>query len=79
MQGNEQKITKTEKIYYKFSFTTTGDDLFYGFEYDQFSNLIHDKLSCIKGPVFLKVLLGPKIEIRRGIFYLNNNNFKILS
>ena len=79
LQGNEQKVTKTEKIYYKFSFTTTGDDLFYGFEYDQFSNLIHDKLSCIKGPVFLKVLLGPKIEIRRGIFYLNNNNFKILS
>ena len=79
LQGDEEKVSKTEKIYYKFGFTTTGNDLFYGFEYTQFNNLIHDKLSSIKGPLFLKVLLGPKIEIRRGIYYLNNNNFQILS
>ena len=79
LQSDEEKISKTEKIYYKFGLTTTGEDLFYGFEYSQFSNMIHDRLSSIKGPTFLKVLLGPKIEIRRGIFYLNNNNFKILS
>ena len=79
LQGDEEKVSKTEKIYYKFGFTTTGEDLFYGFEYSQFNNLIHDKLSSIKGPIFLKVLLGPKIEVRRGIFYLNNNNFQILS
>ena len=79
LQGDEEKIAKTEKIYYKFEFTTTGEDSFFGFEYSQFSNEIHDKISSIKGPIFIKVLLGPKIEIRRGIFYLNNNNFQILS
>ena len=79
LQGDEEKIAKAEKIYYKFEFTTTGEDIFYGFEYNQFNNAIHDKLSSKKGPNFIKVLLGPKIEIRRGIFYLNNNNFKILS
>ena len=79
LQGDEKKISKTEKIYYKFELTTTGEDLFYGFEYYQFNNEIHDKLSSIKGPNFVKVLLGPKIEIRRGIFYLNNDNFQILS
>ena len=79
MQGDEEKVSKAEKIYYKFGFTTTGDDLFYGFEYNQFNNNIHDKLSSIKGPNFLKVIIGPKIEIRRGIYYLNNNNFQILS
>ena len=79
LQGDEEKVSKTEKIYYKFGFTSTGDDLFYGFEYSQFNNNIHDQLSSIKGPNFPKVLIGPKIEIRRGIFYLNNNNFQILS
>ena len=79
LQGEEEKISKTEKVYYKFEFTTTGEDIFYGFEYSQFNNEIHDKLSSIKGPNFIKVLLGPKIEIRRGIFYLNNENFHILS
>ena len=56
LQGDEEKVSKTEKIYYKFGFTTTGEDLFYGFEYNQFNNLIHDKLSSIKGPIFLKAL-----------------------
>ena len=79
LQGNDEKTLKTEKIYYKFGLTSTGDDIFYGFEYYQFNNEIHDKLSSIKGPNFVKVLLGPKIEIRRGIFYLNNDNFQILS
>ena len=79
LQGSEEKTLKTEKIYYKFGFTTTGDDIFYGFEYNQFNQEIHDKLSNIKGPEFFKVLLGPNIEVRRGIFYLNTNNFKILS
>ena len=79
LQGDQEKITKTEKISYKFEFTTTGEDSFYGFEYTQFNNKIHELLSEIKGPVFPKVLLGPKIEIRRGIFYLHNNNFQILS
>ena len=79
LQGDQEKVSKTEKITYKFEFTTTGEDSFYGFEYFQFNNNIHNKLSEIKGPSFPKVLLGPKIEIRRGIFYLNNANFQILS
>ena len=79
LQGNEEKTLKTEKIYYKFGFSSTGDDLFYGFEYNQFSQEIHDRLANIKGPNYIKVLLGPNIEVRRGIFYLNNDNFKILS
>ena len=79
LQGNEEKTLKTEKIYYKFGFSSTGDNIFYGFEYNQFSHEIHDKLSNIKGPNLFKVLLGPNIEVRRGIFYLNNDNFKILS
>ena len=78
LQGEEGNISKTEKIYYKFELTTTGEDIFYGFEYSQFNQEIHDKLSSIKGPSFTKVLLGPKIEIRRGIFYFNNENFNIL-
>ena len=52
LQGDEEKVSKTEKIYYKFGFTTTGEDLFYGFEYSQFNNLIHDKLSSIKSSIF---------------------------
>ena len=79
LQGNEEKTLKTEKIYYKFGLTSTGDDLFYGFEYNQFSHEIHDKLANLKGPNYIKALLGPNIEVRRGIFYLNNNNFKLLS
>ena len=79
MQRNDEKNIKTSKIYYKIGFTTTGDDLFYGFEYNQFSQEIHDKLANLNTPVLLKVLLGPNIEVRRGIFYLDNNNFKILS
>ena len=79
LQGNEEKTLKTEKIYYKFGFSSTGDDLFYGFEYNQFSQEIHERLANIKGPNYIKVLLGPNIEVRRGIFYLNNDNFKILS
>ena len=79
LQGDEDKSTKTEKIYYKFGFTSTGDDIFYGFEYMQFSHDIHEKLSNVKSDNLLKALLGPNIEVRRGIFYLNNNNFKILS
>ena len=79
LQRNDEKNIKTSKIYYKIGFTTTGDDLFYGFEYNQFSQEIHDKLANLNTPVLLKVLLGPNIEVRRGIFYLDNNNFKILS
>ena len=79
LQGNEEKSLKTEKIYYKFGLSSTGDDLFYGFEYNQFSHELHDKLSNIEGRNYIKVLLGPNIEVRRGIFYLNNDNFKILS
>ena len=79
LQGNDEKTLKTEKIYYKFEFTSTGEDIFYGFEYNQFNQETHDKLSNLKGPNFIKVLMGPKIEVRRGIFYLNNNNFKILT
>ena len=79
LQGNDEKTLKTEKIYYKFEFTSTGEDIFYGFEYNQFNQETHDKLSNLKGPNFIKVLMGPMIEVRRGIFYLNNNNFKILT
>ena len=79
LQGNDEKTLKTEKINYKFGLTSTGDDIFYGFEYNQFSHEIHDKLANLKGPNFIKAILGPNIEVRRGIFYLNNNNFKLLS
>ena len=79
LQGEETNHNKIEKIYYKIGLSSNGEDLFYGFEFDQFSNEIVDKLSSIKGPSFMKVLIGPKIEVRRGIFFLNNTNFKILS
>mgnify|MGYP003571572288 CR=1 FL=1 len=79
LQGNDEKNQKTSKIIYKFEFTSTGDDLFYGFEYNQFSHQTHDKLSNITKSNLLKILLGPNIEVRRGIFYLNDSNFKILS
>ena len=79
LQGNEEKNQKTSKIIFKIEFSSTGDDLFYGFEYNQFSHQIHDKLSSVKKTNSLKVLLGPNIEVRRGIFYLNDSNLKILS
>ena len=79
LQGNDEKNQKTSKIIFKIEFSSTGDDLFYGFEYNQFSHQIHDKLSNVKKTNSLKVLLGPNIEVRRGIFYLNDSNFKILS
>ena len=79
LQGNDEKNLKTAKIIYKFGFSSTGEDIFYGFEYNQFSQQILDKISNIKGSNLFKVILGPNIEVRRGIFYLNNTNFKILS
>ena len=79
LQGNDEKNQKTSKIIFKIEFSSTGDDLFYGFEYNQFSHQIHDKFSSVKKTNSLKVLLGPNIEVRRGIFYLNDSNLKILS
>ena len=78
LQGDNEQVKKAERINYKLGFTSTGDDLFYGFEYSQFSKAIHDKLSSLNVSHCLKVILGPNIEVRRGIFFLNNNNFNIL-
>ena len=79
LQGEDDIGKKYEKIIWKFQFND-GANLFYGFEYEEFNP---NEISLMKNfsnesNKFMKVLIGPIVEVRRGIFYLTKRNFRIL-
>ena len=56
----------------KFTFSN-GNEEFYGYEYEKL-----DLLTDFTINKFQKIILGPEIEIRRGLIYLRNLNFSLL-
>ena len=79
LQGDDDKSKKYEKYVWKLELTD-GVNVFYGFEYHTFRDLDINQLKNITSDTnkYLKVLLGPNIDVHRGIFYLDSTNFKIL-
>lgn len=75
LQGDNEGGKKAEKVIYKFQLTD-GVCNFFGFEYEPLVNL-QNTLKDINNK-YPKVMIGPNVEIRRGIFYFNKNNFKIV-
>ena len=77
--GTLDIIKKYEKYVWKLELTD-GVNVFYGFEYHTFRDLDINQLKNITSDTnkYLKVLLGPNIDVHRGIFYLDSTNFKIL-
>jgi hypothetical protein len=72
-EGEENK--KTEKVILKFDLTD-GIDTYHGFEYE----CLNELKSFIKSSEnkYPKILILPTTEIRRGIFYLQNDLLKLL-
>jgi hypothetical protein len=73
LQSEEGEKAKVEKLIFKLGLFN-GKDEFIGFEYEPIKPL--PKL--LMNNKFCKVLIGPTIEVRRGIYYLKNDNFKFL-
>ena len=75
---NNDNINKGKKIF-KIEFFD-GVQNFYGFEYQPFSLTTQNLLININKNEnkYLKGIIGPNFEIIRGVFLLNNKNFKIL-
>ena len=72
LQNEGEEKVKTERVVLKLQLTN-GEDTFFGFEYE-----ILKSLNNILNEKFPKLLIGPNVEVRRGIFYLKNNNVKFL-
>lgn len=75
LQGGEDTIRKSEKIIRKYQLYD-GVCYFYGVELEPIAQC-NSTLSSSKN-IYMKVLVGPHVEVRRSIFYLNHNNFKLL-
>jgi hypothetical protein len=74
LQGDDDSHKKAEKVVLKFQLSN-GINTFYGFEYENvkaFNDLVNKESN------HPKILIGPKVEIRRGIFYLKNDNVLLL-
>ena len=69
----KNKVQEKKKVVYKFELTT-GVDIFYGFEYEKI-----DCLSNLQFTKYKKVMIGKDIEIRRGILYLKQSNFRLFN
>ena len=78
LQGEDNESNKFKKIVWNFAFND-GNTKFFGFEYQEFNR---DTIERIKNmnekDKFMKVIIGPNVEIRRGIMYLNKDNFSII-
>ena len=78
LQGEDNEINKFKKIVWNFAFND-GNTKFFGFEYQEFNR---DTVERIKNmnekDKFMKVIIGPNVEVRRGVFYLNKDNFTII-
>ena len=77
-EDNDDVINKGKKIF-KIEFSD-GVQNFYGFEYQPFSLSTQNILININKNEnkFLKGIIGPNYEVIRGVFLLNNKNFKLL-
>jgi predicted amino acid racemase len=72
-EGEENK--KSEKVVLKFELTD-GVETIYGFEYEDLKDLKKNLISSENK--FVKVVVGPNFEVRRGIIYLKNDNINLL-
>ena len=79
LQGDDNIGIKAEKYVWKLQLTE-GINTFFGFEYQSFDDKNNNILKNFNSDTnkYLKVLLGPNIDVHRGVFYLTNDNFKIL-
>lgn len=77
LQSEEDEIKKVEKTVLKFEFTD-GKNLLHGFEYEDLKDFRNAMIEAFSTNKFLKVLVGPNYEIRRGIIYLKRDNIKLL-
>lgn len=75
LQSEGEEIKKSEKIVLKFELTN-GVDTIYAFEYEDLKDLKKYLISTENK--FVKIVVGPNIEIRRGIVYLKNDNLNLL-
>lgn len=72
LQGEDERKPKAEKVVLKLQLTN-GVETIYGFEYEVLKNL-----NVTINKPFPKLIIGPNVEVRRGIFFLKNNNVKLL-
>jgi hypothetical protein len=77
LQGDgEENVKQTEKVILKIKLIN-GVDTLYGFEYEELTELKRF-LTANKENKFVKIIVGPEIEVRRGIFYLSQKNVKLI-
>lgn len=74
LQGDEEVKKNFEKVVLKLQMTD-GLNVCYGFEYETVK-IISELLGGDNK--FPKIIVGPNLEIRRGIIYLNNSNTRLL-
>lgn len=76
LQGDgEENVKQTEKVILKIKLTN-GVDTLYGFEYEELTDL--KKFLATKDNKFVKIIVGPEVEVRRGILYLSQKNVKLI-
>ena len=78
LQGDDNESNKFKKIVWNFAFND-GNTQFFGFEYKEFNKETLERIKRMdEKDKFIKVIIGPNVEIRRGIFYLTKDNFRII-
>ncbi len=78
LQGDDNESNKFKKIVWNFAFND-GNTQFFGFEYKEFNKETLERIKRMdEKDKFIKVIIGPNVEVRRGIFYLTKDNFRII-
>ena len=77
LQGDgEENVKQTEKVILKIKLIN-GVDTLYGFEYEELTEL-KKFFTTAKDNKFVKIIVGPEVEVRRGILYLSQKNVKLI-
>jgi hypothetical protein len=77
LQSEGEEVKKVERTVLKFELTD-GKSIIHGFEYEDLKEFRQAMISALSLNKFLKVIVGPSYEIRRGIIYLKKDNIKLL-
>ena len=77
LQSEEEEVKKVEKTVLKYEFTD-GKSVIHGFEYEDLKDFRQAMIQAFSTNKFIKVLIGPTFEVRRGIIYLKKDNIKLL-
>jgi hypothetical protein len=77
LQAEGEEVKRVERTVLKFEFTD-GYSIVHGFEYEDLKEFRQAMISTLAGNKFLKVIVGPTYEMRRGIIYLKKDNIKLL-